>query len=1190
MKKILSLALALVMVFGLLPMAFAAEEPTAEVSQYQEFIDFLKLPGINIYHGTAADEDGADEDVTRWQMALFVSRLVTGETEDDYWKTNVNDSGFTDVEKFEGSSEATLGAISFASQKGIVNGIGDGLFDPTADVTYQDAIVMIVRALGYNYKSSGYPWSYINKARELGVLEGISGIGYTQAAPRGVVAVLLYNAFFAQTEDGTVAEKVFGVGSGIVMITASNAVYYEPDGNTVARSNYVQFKFLEDGVLTGAAYHLPASKFGLAAGDETNAAVGTTFFVYYGKGVSDVIYAKPLSKTYTNTPAEQQFTYSNSNLKFDNGSYRVVPNFTSLNNVAGSYTGANEIKVFQGFGGTVTTPNRGHTQYLVAANGSIYDVTYSITDPIVYYNAVLDIYYEKDSAGGFNILSYDKVYSKYIANSTTTDGSFKQLTGGQISPALYSKIVVSDASLDGTRKLATIRNYRLGRFTFENKYDRYKNKNGDNISHAVKPTFYIFEGQPYNDDTKAIWGLAHVQNYTNFASVSQSSKLNGNWVANSAGAAPRYVEDYRFTGLNKQSGTFWCLYYLDEQNYEVDILKVFDLATPGYVKGYDVLNNKLTIDGVAYSYGYNNLPGSSVVTKDYGGSNKFLENNLTKVNELAGQYVDYLMVDDKIVWIGTKGGTSDYIIADKIVSYDTDGITVGAYTTVDDTYKEIKINEFNGWQLGSYDANYYFYYLAGLISGANQNISTPINLNQIYSVKYIKDGKYNLTFAPAGTDATFTIYDSGLMTGTNGSGKLGASQYTTVTASDYWLILIPEHYELDDTGAYVLNTNGDRVITAAQIASYKGKLGATVINGVDCVKCTSTDYVLQAQVENVDPDTGIGTLVNPDLLNDLKAVTMTNVKYMVYASSAFSTQYQYVYSASQAIGYSVYMTNIQDASSAVVTWNPYDATIAYSIPANVVPVNGSTGLEPGAIYMVVDGVVVGKYVGTLDQLATTKFKTSGDLEVGVENITAFTLNDVRDVAAKRIAVLCAGIDDSSSAYTSYYQGQRGKVNTYGITQPYTNNFQVVKNNVSGIPTDGGMWTVAYIIHANGTADAWIVPGELTSTATATVTAYKAGTDDLDSTDVAVSATKNNESGKYTVEITLPTTGAPMIAYDAATDTAITVTADSGAVTAINYATSYVKSIKVEAITGSSVTVTIANRASGNDITITVTIG
>ena len=108
------------MIFSVLPAVFAAGTATTtaveETSPYKDDIDFLGLKGIELYKGTASGA-AANEKVSRWQMALFVSRLVTGHTDDAYWATQENDSGFTDVAKFDGWSEAALGAISFASQR-----------------------------------------------------------------------------------------------------------------------------------------------------------------------------------------------------------------------------------------------------------------------------------------------------------------------------------------------------------------------------------------------------------------------------------------------------------------------------------------------------------------------------------------------------------------------------------------------------------------------------------------------------------------------------------------------------------------------------------------------------------------------------------------------------------------------------------------------------------------------------------------------------------------------------------------------------------------------------------------------------------------------------------------------------------------------------------------------------------------
>ena len=222
MKKILSLVLAMLMIISMVPAVFAAD---ASESDYQAAIDYLKT--IGLYVGYGDGEDGADDQVLRYQMALFTARMVTGRVDKAYWATEENDSGFTDVDALD---EEALGGVSYAAQQGIVNGIGGSEFAPFDNVTYRDAIVMIVRALGFNYPASGYPWSYINKARELGVLDGITGVAYTAEVKREVIAQLLYNAMNAEIKGETIAASVFGVEETIVMVTATpNGIVYKKD-------------------------------------------------------------------------------------------------------------------------------------------------------------------------------------------------------------------------------------------------------------------------------------------------------------------------------------------------------------------------------------------------------------------------------------------------------------------------------------------------------------------------------------------------------------------------------------------------------------------------------------------------------------------------------------------------------------------------------------------------------------------------------------------------------------------------------------------------------------------------------------------------------------------------------------------------------------------------------------------------
>jgi len=1130
MKKILSLVLALVLTLSVLPMVFAAEEPV-EVSPYQTAVDFLK--DVDLYHGDGQG-DAALEDVTRWQMALFVSRFITGETNDDFWKTDVNDSGFTDVENFEGACEATLGAISFASQKGIVNGIGGGLFDPSANVTYQDAIVMIVRALGFNFKSSGYPWSYINQARELGILDGISGIAYTEAAPRGVIAQLLYNAFFAEVtnEAGktfTVASDVFGVSKGIVMITATNDRFFEGNGNKVTRQGYVQFKFLENGTPAGAAYHVPATVFGLAVGSgitEDDKAVGTTYFVYYKDGQIKGTPVK-LSKEFVNNPTDgNQFSVSGNSVTADGVTYSIVREFSDMTHAAGTDFGSDkEVKLYYAFGGTKL--DKTHSRYLVAANGSIYDVTYSITDPIVYYNAVLDIYYEKDGQDEFNILSYDQVYNKYIKVAQNTNGAFSSTSGVS---TLYMKLILSDASETGAEKFAILRNYYFGRINFW--YD-----NG-----AKKDMFTVTAGG------------------------------NGNW---GFGDSTNYVTgEYTFTGMPRYANgsSVYAIYYIDEYNKEIDIVDVATEGVTGYVRGYNVDANTLNIEGTDVAYGYDALAGSPIFTKNKGSNNAYLLNNLTKVRELLNRQVKTWELNGKVFYIEQTGGlTNDFIVIDKVVSYAQDGIVVNAYTTVNDAYKEIKITNFNGWQLGGYDANYYFYFLAGILTETQQNLVNPVETYKLYRVISADNDNYDIVPAEGGTDVTITVHESGLITG------ITSAAYAQTSESDYWLILIPAYKE----------TANDEEFKPAKVYAYSGKLGAVTFTGVDEYKETANDYVFIAQL-NDD-----GTLVNPDLLNTITDVTSSDAKYMVYSLDPYKTAYGNVYIYNQPLGYSVLMANLRNGANEYVTWNPYDATIYFKYNEADNKIIPCLDLEEGSIYKVVDGQVVGKYNGDPTEIVTGKFRVVTD-QYGVNTYAAgTTLNDIKDdvFAYNFTASMMPGVADTDAAFTKYLSDvARKKVTTFAVIYNATYGIYEVKKDTLPAVASGEEIQAAYLIHSDNSVEVWLfAAAQAPTTAQWQVTTYTAGSVDLDTTDVQVDATVDTANDTLTLVITLPTSGQPMIAYDSAADTALVFNNAEGGTVTETYGADYIESLTVviDDATATSATVTITGRASGSDVTITV---
>ncbi len=173
MKKILIV----IMVFAMMTNVYAAELPEymADLAKYK------------IMEG---DPDGnlrLDETVTRAEMAkIVIASMGLGES---IAKTN---TVFEDVTEAYWAS----GYINAAYQMGIVNGKSETAFDPEANVTYEEAVKMLVCAVGYSQKAEsmgGYPFGYMQTAALCGILEGLDVIA-VNAAIRGDIAALVNNA------------------------------------------------------------------------------------------------------------------------------------------------------------------------------------------------------------------------------------------------------------------------------------------------------------------------------------------------------------------------------------------------------------------------------------------------------------------------------------------------------------------------------------------------------------------------------------------------------------------------------------------------------------------------------------------------------------------------------------------------------------------------------------------------------------------------------------------------------------------------------------------------------------------------------------------------------------------------------------------------------------------------------------
>ena len=196
LKKLISVIIAVIMLVSSFATVAAADY--ADVESTNSYAKAIKvLSGLGIAQGDDEGNFNPQNDVKRSEMVAFVCRAMG---EEDI-ATASSSNAFTDV----AANHWAAGYIAWGVNRGIINGMGDGTFAPDASVTYQDAVVMIMRALGYDRiaqraENGGYPTGYLKLASQYGVLKD-AGYDNAKAATREIIAQLIYNALTAPLVD-----------------------------------------------------------------------------------------------------------------------------------------------------------------------------------------------------------------------------------------------------------------------------------------------------------------------------------------------------------------------------------------------------------------------------------------------------------------------------------------------------------------------------------------------------------------------------------------------------------------------------------------------------------------------------------------------------------------------------------------------------------------------------------------------------------------------------------------------------------------------------------------------------------------------------------------------------------------------------------------------------------------------------
>ena len=161
---------------------FAPEEPRLSYKAYTEGGIFEGIEDVDLARevdllwqlgmlsGESGDKFDKDMPVSRAEFAKSIYGIYTDiraaeEAAKDPLAPEKKpiDTGFYDV---AGDSEYAE-AIAYLSQNGIMNGVGDGLFQPDYYIEKMDAITVLIRAIGYQKmaeEAGGYPNGYLKVA------------------------------------------------------------------------------------------------------------------------------------------------------------------------------------------------------------------------------------------------------------------------------------------------------------------------------------------------------------------------------------------------------------------------------------------------------------------------------------------------------------------------------------------------------------------------------------------------------------------------------------------------------------------------------------------------------------------------------------------------------------------------------------------------------------------------------------------------------------------------------------------------------------------------------------------------------------------------------------------------------------------------------------------------------------------
>ncbi|MGI5972043.1 MAG: S-layer homology domain-containing protein [Oscillospiraceae bacterium] len=228
MKRLLALALSIILVSA--PLTISANAGFSDIADSAVARDVAVLQLMGVLDGFP---DGSFRPSGLLTRAQFTKMAVAASQTTSNISNYANQTIFPDVR----ASHWAAGYINYAVKNGLLIGLPDGSFSPEENITYAQAVTILMRVLGYTDADLGGNWpvSYMNQAGEIGLTDGISA-SYGSAVTRAQAARLFRNLLSCVTKGGS-ATFLGSIASTVtpgVILTSLNAVADDGTKNCVS--------------------------------------------------------------------------------------------------------------------------------------------------------------------------------------------------------------------------------------------------------------------------------------------------------------------------------------------------------------------------------------------------------------------------------------------------------------------------------------------------------------------------------------------------------------------------------------------------------------------------------------------------------------------------------------------------------------------------------------------------------------------------------------------------------------------------------------------------------------------------------------------------------------------------------------------------------------------------------------------